>query len=44
MAAERAEKRFVQIIPSCLVKLTPKATLLVPSSRFAPCGAAYRGR
>jgi hypothetical protein len=30
--------------PNCLVKLTPKAVLLVPSTRFAPCGAAYRGR
>jgi hypothetical protein len=29
--------------PNCLVNLTPKAALFVPSSRCAPCGAAYRG-
>jgi hypothetical protein len=29
--------------PNCLVKLTPTLRL-VPSSRFAPYGAAYRGR
>jgi len=28
---------------NCLVKLTPKAALLVPFSRFTPWGAAYRG-
>jgi hypothetical protein len=30
--------------PNWLAKLTPEATLLVPSARFAPFGAAYRGR
>lgn len=26
--------------PNFLVKLTPKAALLVPSTRFDPCGAS----
>nr|AGY30832.1 hypothetical protein [uncultured bacterium] len=30
--------------PNRLVKPTPTRTGLVPSTRFAPCGAAYRGR
>ena len=30
--------------PNSLVKPTPTRTGLVPSTRFAPCGAAYRGR
>ena len=30
--------------PNRLVKPTPTRAGLVPSTRFAPCGAAYRGR
>ena len=30
--------------PNGVVKPTPTRSGLVPSTRFAPCGAAYRGR
>ena len=30
--------------PNGVVKPTPTRAGLVPSTRFAPCGAAYRGR
>jgi len=37
-------RRGHSLQPNRLVKPTPTRTGLVPSTRFAPCGAAYRGR